>query len=165
MKIKTIVNSLLFVAFSQVAFSQISFRTGDPQLEKELNTLNTDAKKNIERFKENVSVYYGIKKDRTQELLNKKMEPAEIEFAGRLSKVSGVNFDKVIQLRESNKDKGWGELAKDLGIKPGSAEFHALKGKPKKNENQSKGKSDSKSGKKTENSKGSKSESKGKGKN
>jgi hypothetical protein len=27
----------------------------------------------------------------------------------------------------ANKGKGWGVIAKNLGIKPGSAEFHALK--------------------------------------
>ena len=30
-----------------------------------------------------------------------------------------------------NKDKGWGFIAKEMGIKPGSPEFHALKGKAK----------------------------------
>lgn len=158
MKMKTLITSILFVALAQVAISQISFHTGDPQLEKELNTLNKEAKTNLERFKENVSVVYGLKKDRTQVLLNKKMEPAEIELLCRLSKVSGVQFDKVLQMRESNKNKGWGELAKDLGIKPGSPEFHALKGTPKKNQNQAKGNSASSK------SKGSSSGSKGKGK-
>ena len=35
--------------------------------------------------------------------------------------------EAVIKVYQSGKGRGWGELAKDLGIKPGSAEFHALK--------------------------------------
>jgi hypothetical protein len=33
----------------------------------------------------------------------------------------------VMATYESHKGKGWGVIAKELGIKPGSAEFHALK--------------------------------------
>jgi hypothetical protein len=33
----------------------------------------------------------------------------------------------VIEQYRSSKGKGWGVLAKSLGIKPGSKEFHALK--------------------------------------
>jgi hypothetical protein len=36
-------------------------------------------------------------------------------------------MDYVIDQYRSDKGKGWGVLAKTLGIKPGSREFHALK--------------------------------------
>jgi len=35
----------------------------------------------------------------------------------------------VIDSYRKNKSKGWGALARDLGIKPGSKEFKALKDK------------------------------------
>jgi hypothetical protein len=35
--------------------------------------------------------------------------------------------ERVIEKYESGKGKGWGALAKSLGIRPGSKEFHALK--------------------------------------
>ncbi|MBW2248778.1 MAG: hypothetical protein JRF62_16680 [Deltaproteobacteria bacterium] len=35
--------------------------------------------------------------------------------------------ENVIEKYKSGKGKGWGALAKSLGIKPGSKEFHALK--------------------------------------
>ena len=45
----------------------------------------------------------------------------------RLSEMSHLSLDVVIQRYHDNQGKGWGVLAKRLGIKPGSPEFHALK--------------------------------------
>ena len=33
----------------------------------------------------------------------------------------------MVEVYKSNKSKGWGAIAKEMGIKPGSAEFHAMK--------------------------------------
>jgi hypothetical protein len=62
------------------------------------------------------------------------LQPAEIVLAGRIGVIVDKPVDTVISSYRSNQSKGWGEVAKDLGIKPGSPEFHALKGKPKKNQ-------------------------------
>jgi len=45
----------------------------------------------------------------------------------RLAEISHVQIDTVIKHYHNNKGKGWGVLAKRLGIKPGSREFHSLK--------------------------------------
>ena len=45
----------------------------------------------------------------------------------RLSEMSKHRVDYVVDRYRRNKGKGWGVLAKELGIKPGSAEFHELK--------------------------------------
>ena len=45
----------------------------------------------------------------------------------RLGEMSGQPTEEVIKRYKSDKGKGWGVLAKSLGIKPGSQEFHALK--------------------------------------
>ena len=36
--------------------------------------------------------------------------------------------DRVLREYRTSKGKGWGVIAQSLGIKPGSAEFHALNG-------------------------------------
>jgi len=41
--------------------------------------------------------------------------------------MSGKPIDYVTEQYKENKGRGWGALAKSLGIKPGSPEFHALK--------------------------------------
>ena len=45
----------------------------------------------------------------------------------RLGEMSNKPTDEVIRKYKSGKGQGWGNLAKSLGIKPGSQEFHALK--------------------------------------
>jgi hypothetical protein len=35
--------------------------------------------------------------------------------------------EQIVNTYKANQGKGWGVLAKQMGIKPGSAEFHALK--------------------------------------
>lgn len=45
----------------------------------------------------------------------------------RLGELAHTNTNTVIQHYNTSKNKGWGVLAKQLGIKPGSREFHALK--------------------------------------
>jgi hypothetical protein len=45
----------------------------------------------------------------------------------KLGEMSNVPTENVMEEYKSGKGKGWGALAKRLGIKPGSSEFHALK--------------------------------------
>jgi hypothetical protein len=53
--------------------------------------------------------------------------PADAYIVLRLGEMSGRPTSYVIEKYKNNKGKGWGALAKSLGIKPGSEEFHALK--------------------------------------
>jgi hypothetical protein len=45
----------------------------------------------------------------------------------RLGEISSRPVDYVLNKYKAKKSKGWGALAKSLGIKPGSKEFHSLK--------------------------------------
>lgn len=53
--------------------------------------------------------------------------PADAYMVMRLGEMSGKPVDFVLKQYQANKGKGWGVLAKSLGIKPGSPEFKALK--------------------------------------
>lgn len=112
-------------------FTQIEFRLGDKELETELNTLNSSAEKDLTKFKAEMKEQFGLAGAQVDEYL-KIMKPAEIILAGRIGKVSKKPVDKVVNVYRANKDKGWGYVAKEMGIKPGSPEFHALKGKTKR---------------------------------
>lgn len=46
----------------------------------------------------------------------------------RLAELSGRAPEYVLKQYQAKKHQGWGVLAQDLGIKPGSREFKALKG-------------------------------------
>ena len=53
--------------------------------------------------------------------------PGDAYMVLRLGEMSGHTTDYVLRQYRAGKGKGWGALAKSLGIKPGSEEFHALK--------------------------------------
>jgi hypothetical protein len=52
---------------------------------------------------------------------------ADAYMVFRLGEMSKHSTDYVLEKYKAGKGKGWGNLAKTLGIKPGSREFHALK--------------------------------------
>ena len=53
--------------------------------------------------------------------------PADAYACLRLGEISHQPIDRVISEYKKGKGKGWGNIARSLGIKPGSSEFHALK--------------------------------------
>jgi len=54
-------------------------------------------------------------------------DPADAYIALRFGEMCDRPTSYVIDTYKSHKGQGWGKLAKSLGIKPGSPEFHALK--------------------------------------
>jgi hypothetical protein len=72
------------------------------------------------------------------------MGPGDIYMALELSKIGRVTLDNVLSIYKTNKSKGWGFIAKEVGIKPGSAEFHQLKNNASSNKDKGKGKKQSK---------------------
>lgn len=54
-------------------------------------------------------------------------KPADAYIVIRLGEMSKRPTEYVLEQYKVGKGKGWGALAKSLGIKPGSKEFHALK--------------------------------------
>lgn len=139
---------LLFVFAANISFGQISFKTGDTSFDAELNVINKEAKSDLSLFKTDMSAEFSVSVPKIESLL-KVMQPAEALLTLKISKISKQPLDIVTKSYKTNKDKGWGYIAKEMGIKPGSAEFHALKGKSKKKasgkgNSGSKGKSNSK---------------------
>ncbi len=53
--------------------------------------------------------------------------PADAYMCLRLGEMSHQPIEHVIEKYKAGKGKGWGALARSLGIKPGSKDFHALK--------------------------------------
>ncbi len=140
--------SLAIIMFSTV-FAKITFKSGSTQLDNDLNTINTSAKLDFGKFKTNIRLSYNTSENKINYMSTTiKMQPADIYMAFEISRISKRPIDDVIVVYKNNKSKGWGYMAKQLGIKPGSAEFHALKGdasgKAKKNKGKGNGKGNSK---------------------
>ena len=119
------------------------YNTGDYELNQSLLTIDADAKLDFGAFKLGISGSYDITAKKLDYLSAEVgMSAGDIYMSVKLAKVTKNSIDEVVRVYRTNKSKGWGVMAKELGIKPGSPEFHALKGKGKeKGNNNSKGKS------------------------
>ena len=138
MKKVFILHSILFL--SVISNAQVPFNTGNAELDADLSKINANAKLDFGTFKTDLKLSYNISDKKIDYLsISVKMEPAEIYLSLELSKLSGRSVDEVVEIYKVHKDKGWGYIAKQLGIKPGSAEFHKLKENTKNKE--AKGKS------------------------
>ena len=116
------------IMFSLISFAQFPFNSGSAELDADLNRINTSAKLNFGGFKTELALSFNIEEKKIDYLRTSvKMEPAEIYFALELSRISKKSIDNVVEIYKINKEKGWGFIAKQLGIKPGSHEFHKLK--------------------------------------
>jgi hypothetical protein len=78
-------------------------------------------------FRARLAARFKIGDAEINAVLSNVEKPADAYMVFRLGEMSAKSTDYVIKKYKSEKGKGWGALAKDLGIKPGSKEFHALK--------------------------------------
>ncbi|HOD58960.1 MAG TPA: hypothetical protein PKL80_07405 [Rectinema sp.] len=105
----------------------VTFGLGDAELEAGLNELNVSAKVNVQGFQAEVSLAWGQPLASITVALSQGLTPGEVYLAAALAHFSNKPLPVVIELYQKNKQKGWGALAKELGIKPGSKEFKQLK--------------------------------------
>ncbi len=142
------ITKLIFAAAIAIISGVVSaqeFKTGSIEFDTDLKTINAEAKADFGTFKTKLGGKYNITEKKIEELYGSvRMEPADIYLALELSTQTGKPLDEVVDVYEKNRGKGWGVIAKQLGIKPGSAEFHALKnsakGKAMKGNRKGKGK-------------------------
>ena len=92
-----------------------------------LNKLNAQAKSDLAGFSAKISAQFGVPEAQVKVVISTVNQPADAFMVFQLGQMSRQPTDKVMQVYQGGKGKGWGAIAKDLGIKPGSAEFHALK--------------------------------------
>jgi hypothetical protein len=89
--------------------------------------LNIQAQADPSGFKARLATRFKIGDVQVDAVLNNVDNPADAYLMLRLGEMSGKPVGQVIEKYKGNKGKGWGTLAKSLGIKPGSKEFHALR--------------------------------------
>jgi hypothetical protein len=108
--------------------AQITFRSGDRELDGVLTSLNIEAAARIGPFTADLSVSYGVPQPQIQGWLSKdKLQPAEAFLVLELARISKKKPAVVLEIYKKNRGAGWGAVARSLGIKPGSAQFKALK--------------------------------------
>lgn len=125
---KRAMQSMVMILAAAVAAQaqSLSFSMGDPSVDAGLNELNVSAKLDLGAFYAEVTLQWGVPATQLKAQAAV-LQPAELYVAAALAKLSGKSFDTVVALYRQDKAKGWGALARSLGIKPGSKEFKTLK--------------------------------------
>jgi len=96
-------------------------------LDSFLDDLNVQARVDLPGFSAKVSAQFGVPVPRVEAVLVTVATPADAFMVFQLGQMAHRPPETVLQTYQTRKGKGWGVIAKELGIKPGSKEFHALK--------------------------------------
>ena len=103
-------------------------RSGDVWVDNSLNDINRYGNRYRDPFADEMVRYYGAPRDLVTDLLvRQRWAPGDVYYACALAQVIGRPCRYVVDEWNRDHGQGWGVVAKRLGIKPGSAEFHRLK--------------------------------------
>jgi len=103
-------------------------RSGDVWVDTWLGDMNRYGARYRDPFVDEMVRYYGAPRDLVNELLTqRRWAPGDVYFACSIASVLGRPCRYVADMWERDHAQGWGVVAQNLGIKPGSAEFHRLK--------------------------------------
>lgn len=116
--------AMAFIAVALVVSSAQTASAGDFVWVRELNRR---ALADPEGFAASIATRFKIGNAEVQAILGNVDRPADAYMVYRMGELAGFPVDRVLERYRTDKGKGWGALAKSLGIKPGSREFHALK--------------------------------------
>lgn len=92
-----------------------------------INNLNVQARADMGAFSAKVSAQFGVPLPQVQAVIGTVQTPADAFLCFQLGQMARRPYREVVQIYHGHQGKGWGVVAKELGIKPGSPEFHALK--------------------------------------
>lgn len=92
-----------------------------------LGSMNVQAEANLAGFRVQLSARFGVPEAKVDTIIKSCDKPADAYMVLRTSEVAKQPPERVLTEYKANKGQGWGVIAKNLGIKPGSPEFHALK--------------------------------------
>ncbi len=101
--------------------------TASASLETFLHDLNVQARADLGQYTVKVAAQFGVPVPQVQAVLQVVAAPADAFMIFQIGQMAQRPSDVVLQTYERHHGKGWGVIAKQLGIKPGSREFHALK--------------------------------------
>lgn len=96
-------------------------------LDNFIKSLNVQAQADLGAFKVRLSSQFGVPVPRVDAIMASVKTPGDAYMCFRVGQVASRPVEVVMKEYQTHKGKGWGVIAKKLGIKPGSKEFHALK--------------------------------------
>jgi hypothetical protein len=119
----------IFSALSVVLLAcfMVSSAHASSGLDVFVSNLNVQAQADLGAFKVRLSTQFGVPATRVDAVMATVMTPGDAYMCFRVGQVASKPVEVVTREYLANRGKGWGVIAKNLGIKPGSKEFHELK--------------------------------------
>ena len=103
-------------------------RTGDVWIDTTLGDMNRYGSRYRDPFVDEMVRYHGAPRDLVSDLLtHRRWAPGDVYMACSIASIIGRPCRYVVDEYERDRGQGWGNIAKRMGIKPGSPEFHRLK--------------------------------------
>lgn len=107
---------------------EVEPNTGDVEFDAALGDLSVEAAGNLAEFLTHVSVTYDVPEEELESLITDEgMTPADVYMSAVVADLAETPIEDVVAEYRDSEGRGWGEIAKRLGIKPGSDAFHQLK--------------------------------------
>jgi hypothetical protein len=118
---------LLAASATQAQVVGYDFRSGDVWVDTRLGEINDYGSRYREPFIGEMTGYYGAPRPLVVDLLDRRWSPGDVYYACSIAHVLGIPCVEVVREHDRHPGQGWGVIAKRMGIKPGSAQFHRLK--------------------------------------
>ncbi len=116
---------IVFAVMAVLVFCGVAVAGGG--LDGFLGNLNIQAQDDMNGFAARISAQFGVPEVQVHAVIGTVSAPADAFMVFQLGQMTHRPPDAVLRVYKTNRGRGWGVIAKSLGIKPGSPEFHALK--------------------------------------
>lgn len=123
-----IISIVLFATFVTYAqeIDNVEVNIIDDETVSYLSDIDVYANSDIVSFRSELSENFGATDDEMDRYLStEEVSPSDVYYGYVLSTTTNRPISSVMNMYTET--KGWGSVAQELGIKPGSDEFHALK--------------------------------------
>lgn len=131
----------VFTLLFSLAVSAQNYNTGNTEFDASLKIINTNAGANLTAFKLEMSKTYAVPLTQIESMFSVSMSAGDVYLTLEIGRLVRRPIPELIIIYQKHKGKGWGVIAKEMGIKPGSDQFHALKNNAKNKSSKGKGKS------------------------
>lgn len=122
-----LLGGLLLASAANAQVVGYNFRSGDAWVDTRLYEVNDYGMRYRDPFISEMTTYYGAPRSLVTDLFGRNWSAGDIFMACAIAKIAGVPCVNVVRSYEADRGQGWGNIAKRMGIKPGSPEFHRLK--------------------------------------
>jgi hypothetical protein len=92
-----------------------------------LRDLNMRAEADLSEFRARLETRFKVGDLKIRTILGNIEKPADAYILLRIGEMTDQPIDRIIEKYKADRSKGWGAIARSLGIKPGSKDFNALK--------------------------------------